>query len=923
MSTNISVSVRIRPLLPSETNDGMKNILRRIDDCQLVFDPKDPSSNQRNTYAHGSRRNKELCYAFDRVFGEEASQQDVFEGTTQPLIPLVLDGFNATVFAYGATGCGKTHTISGSPSDPGIIHRTFNALFSHINSITSDSPSTTITLTVSYLEVYNETIRDLLTPACVTSSAATSTLDLREDDESKRVTVSNLSEHSPETVDQVLALMTLGNKNRIKAFTEANAVSSRSHAVLQVYIHKVETVPPMDKDHTAKETHTTATLSIIDLAGSERASSTKNKGTRLLEGANINRSLLALGNCINALCSSTSAKHIPYRDSKLTRLLKYSLQGTCRVVMITNISPASVHYEETGNTLKYANRAKEIKTRIERNDVAVYDAGYAGVVESLRREVEQLKKQLASGSNNTTQLTKSVDAAFQEQSQSPPQAQKTDFQQLQRYTSLHAKISTLYTKLHAKQVLLVTAETHISTNESKMESLMRVAEFISTKCSPEFSTRVGNAIMSAVDRLSVENVRYRHNCGEYEAAMGRYRGRCSSTIEAETELSLLYREKVQDAVKGMEERLRWERDRVYAELMKEEAKKQGDAGVLCMALDAVLCDDNLEIRVSKFLEKVVGVSIEDETKEKVEIMEMEEEWAALDEDSVSECDVSIAYDCASETESECGDRESIVGDMENLLDEMEAEMAFDMAFENANVGGANAPNQSLPPTVKTPVKEMELEEDEEATPMAKPAHRESLLSVMSPFISSARKIGGRISLAASLNTTPVAAKTRVLDLASAAEPPASPFSTRLKQSLLPIMKPRTPTKSDVTPKTGVSAIPVPRTSSLRSGLGTATRSMLRKQGEVRAETPVGVSARTRGASSSTNQSITKTPAIPVPSATRVLRSTVQQSTTSKKPSGGNLTVQTGGTSVRQKRTASRSESESGMLASTRGSKRRG
>ncbi|KAI8832113.1 kinesin motor domain-containing protein [Chytriomyces cf. hyalinus JEL632] len=349
-NNNITVAVRVRPLLRTES----ESVVHVVDGNILSFD------NRRSSSSVSRSKVSDIRFAFDRVFGPAASQESVFDETAKPLVDLVVDGFNATVFAYGATGCGKTHTITGTPTDPGIIHRTMTHLFTRINQL-SETQSTFKT-TVSYLEVYNETIRDLL----VTSSnrAPQSQLDLREDDEHRRVTVSNLSEHSPKSVEDVIALMELGNSNRIKAFTEANAVSSRSHAVLQVCIERRDINSDMSRGNESNVASSlkVATLSIIDLAGSERASATQNKGERLLEGANINRSLLALGNCINALCSD-KPNHIPYRDSKLTRLLKYSLGGNCKVVMITNISPSSTHNEETHNTLKYANRAKNIQTK--------------------------------------------------------------------------------------------------------------------------------------------------------------------------------------------------------------------------------------------------------------------------------------------------------------------------------------------------------------------------------------------------------------------------------------------------------------------------------------------------------------------------------------------------------------------------------
>lgn len=267
----------------------------------------------------------------------------------------MLDGYNATVFAYGATGCGKTHTITGTAQQPGIIFLTMQELFEKVDELQSEKESE---ITLSYLEIYNETIRDLLSP--VGSVASKQGLMLRED-ANQAVSVAGLSSHNPQNVQEVMDMVIRGNASRTQSPTEANATSSRSHAVLQVNISL------KDRNASVHEPLTMATLSIIDLAGSERASATKNRGERLLEGANINKSLLALGSCINALCDPRKKNHVPYRNSKLTRLLKFSLGGNCRTVMIVCVSPSSQHFDETQNTLRYANRAKNIQTKSVRN----------------------------------------------------------------------------------------------------------------------------------------------------------------------------------------------------------------------------------------------------------------------------------------------------------------------------------------------------------------------------------------------------------------------------------------------------------------------------------------------------------------------------------------------------------------------------
>lgn len=319
-----------------------------------MFDPPEDNPVQKfsRSFMPSGKRVKDQTFGFDRIFDENATQVDVYESTTKTLLSSVLDGYNATVFAYGATGCGKTHTITGTHQQPGIIFLTMQELFERVGEMSEDKVTE---ISLSYLEIYNETIRDLLNPG--TSRGG---LMLREDSH-QTVSVAGLSSHRPQNVQEVMDMIVRGNELRTMSPTEANAVSSRSHAVLQI------NVAQKDRNASIDEPHTMATLSIIDLAGSERASATKNRGERLLEGANINKSLLALGSCINALCDARKRNHVPYRNSKLTRLLKFSLGGNCKTVMIVCVSPSSQHFDETQNTLRYANRAKNIQTKVTRN----------------------------------------------------------------------------------------------------------------------------------------------------------------------------------------------------------------------------------------------------------------------------------------------------------------------------------------------------------------------------------------------------------------------------------------------------------------------------------------------------------------------------------------------------------------------------
>ncbi|KAL7268364.1 tubulin-dependent ATPase kip3 [Rhizina undulata] len=444
-ASSISVTVRVRPFTireaaqltrlddgptffgdgslastpqPKITGKGLRRVVKVIDDRVLVFDPPEdnPMARYQKTILPQGKRVKDMRFGFDKVFDENTTQEDVYQATAKPLLDNVLDGFNATVFAYGATGCGKTHTISGTPQQPGIIFLTCAELFERIQAVADEKE---VDLTLSYLEIYNETIRDLLIPG-----GSKQGLALREDS-CQNISVTGLSTHSPKTVEEVMDMILMGNTNRTMSPTEANATSSRSHAVLQINVTQKPRTAGLSENHFA------ATLSIIDLAGSERASVTKNRGERLLEGANINRSLLALGNCINALCDPSRKNHVPYRDSKLTRLLKFSLGGNCKTVMIVCVSPSSMHYDETHNTLKYANRAKNIKTKVSRNMINVnrHVSQYVKAIYDLRQEVEELKKRLGDSTKEAMDKINKQSAAKQMSLQDGVKRLKASFEQ--------------------------------------------------------------------------------------------------------------------------------------------------------------------------------------------------------------------------------------------------------------------------------------------------------------------------------------------------------------------------------------------------------------------------------------------------------------------------------------------------------------
>ena len=352
MTYNILVAVRCRPLSKKEKEISEKETIKIIDG--KIVKLKDPN----NFLNPNNVRGKEKIMNFDFAFSPSIGQKEIFNNTTKFLVDKVINGFNATVFAYGVTGAGKTYTMLGNDENPGIMVWTLKELYQSINGYKNRD----YLIKLWYVEIYNENIRDLLS----NKNEKNENLELREDP-IEGIIINNITEIITNSMNEILNLLKKGNKNRTVEETDANKTSSRSHAILQIKVSFKE------KNNENKNNEVRfGKLNLIDLAGSERASTTTNRGLRLIEGANINKSLLTLGNCINALAEKNkkgSKTYIPYRDSKLTRLLKDSLGGNSRTVMIANISPFIYNFDDTYNTLKYAERAKSIKTRVKLNIV--------------------------------------------------------------------------------------------------------------------------------------------------------------------------------------------------------------------------------------------------------------------------------------------------------------------------------------------------------------------------------------------------------------------------------------------------------------------------------------------------------------------------------------------------------------------------
>ncbi|XP_041367083.1 kinesin-like protein KIF17 [Gigantopelta aegis] len=313
-------------------------------------------------------------FTFDGSYFINSTTEQIYNDIAYPLVEGVTEGYNGTIFAYGQTGCGKSFTMQGitnPPTQRGIIPRAFDHVFETV----SVTDGTKFLIHASYLEIYNEEIRDLL------GKDTKQRLELHEHPE-KGVYVNDLSMHAVHNVQECERIMAQGWKNRATGATLMNADSSRSHSIFTISL-EMATTDEEGEDHIRA-----GKLNLVDLAGSERQAKTGSTGDRLKEATKINLSLSALGNVISALVDGKS-KHIPYRDSKLTRLLQDSLGGNTKTMMVACLSPADNNYDETLSTLRYANRAKNIK-----NKPKINEDPKDALLRQYQEEIQKLKAML-------------------------------------------------------------------------------------------------------------------------------------------------------------------------------------------------------------------------------------------------------------------------------------------------------------------------------------------------------------------------------------------------------------------------------------------------------------------------------------------------------------------------------------------------
>ncbi|XP_029878187.1 kinesin-like protein KIF16B isoform X7 [Aquila chrysaetos chrysaetos] len=388
---SVKVAVRVRPMNRREKDLNAKFIISMEKNKTTITNLKVPEGGTGDT---GRERTKTFTYDFSYFSADSKSpsfvcQEMVFRNLGTDVLKSAFEGYNACVFAYGQTGSGKSYTMMGNAGDAGLIPRICEGLFSKISEKTKRNEASFRT-EVSYLEIYNERVRDLLRR----KSSKTNNLRIREHPKEGPY-VEDLSKHLVQNYTDVEELMDAGNINRTTAATGMNDVSSRSHAIFTINFTQAKFDSEMPCETVSK-------IHLVDLAGSERADATGATGVRLKEGGNINKSLVTLGNVISALAdlsqdatnplSKKKQVFVPYRDSVLTWLLKDSLGGNSKTIMIATISPADVNYGETLSTLRYANRAKNII-----NKPTINEDPNVKLIRELRAEIARLKALLAQG----------------------------------------------------------------------------------------------------------------------------------------------------------------------------------------------------------------------------------------------------------------------------------------------------------------------------------------------------------------------------------------------------------------------------------------------------------------------------------------------------------------------------------------------
>ncbi|KAK3937653.1 P-loop containing nucleoside triphosphate hydrolase protein [Diplogelasinospora grovesii] len=463
---NVRVVVRVRAFLPREIERNAECLIRMDPMTQTTTLMVPNDSDPANLRVAKSRKIiEEKSFAFDNSFWSHdpededyATQEDVYNSLGEEFLDHNFEGYHTCIFAYGQTGSGKSYTMMGTPSQPGLIPRTCEDLFERIAAAHEETPNISYNVRVSYFEVYNEHVRDLLVGA-VPPGQAPYYLKIRESP-TEGPYVKDLTEQPVRNLNEILRWMRIGDQSRTVASTKMNDTSSRSHAVFTIMLKQIH--HDMETDET---TERSSRIRLVDLAGSERAKSTEATGQRLREGSNINKSLTTLGRVIAALADPKQQQQprkrgmgmggsavVPYRDSILTWLLKDSLGGNSKTAMIACIAPSD--YEETLSTLRYADQAKRIRTRAVVNQDSISTAERDAQIAAMADEIRVLQLTV-----NDTSRRRERDVKEQEEKLEEYQARVRGLQRLMEERSLVAegKIRSLQTENEALRLHLKLA----------------------------------------------------------------------------------------------------------------------------------------------------------------------------------------------------------------------------------------------------------------------------------------------------------------------------------------------------------------------------------------------------------------------------------------------------------------------------------
>ncbi|KAI8373833.1 kinesin motor domain-containing protein [Blakeslea trispora] len=398
-----------------------------------------------------------IAYTFDRVFKEDATQQEVYHNVAEPILEDVLKGYSCTIFAYGQTGTGKTYTMEGdlgqtdratAASNAGVIPRTIYHLFRMLDK------EKEAYVTVSMLELYNEELRDLL-------SAENDSTEVKILDNGNSVIVKGVKDHPITSAAHGLEIMKRGVKKRMTAATNCNEKSSRSHCIFTITVHQSM------KRTSGEEMILTGKLNLVDLAGSENSRTSGSEHIRAREAANINRSLLTLGRVINCLVDQT--QHIPYRESKLTRLLKDSLGGRTKTCIIATVAPGQQSQEEIRSTLDYASHAKGICNRPESNMPLSREVHLASLMDTIRHLQEELRNNYEK--NGVFQTKKQYDEQINKQAELQKQLQELQKQnEAERRLATQAKMEAKH-QVQEMHTRLAETEQLLQQNKSDIKAL--------------------------------------------------------------------------------------------------------------------------------------------------------------------------------------------------------------------------------------------------------------------------------------------------------------------------------------------------------------------------------------------------------------------------------------------------------------------